>query len=641
MGARGDSCRSTHEVGVSSRTDEKARTQTATMIIDSMGESGQVFISQRDKTRHIRLKGTVRKHQQFKQQNSKLDGLQSTASSQSINSTSPSICISSIHNSIEKSSNNDYMPSLSSSLPLKSLPFTATNHLVIPRETSVSIMSGEGHVANSERNHVLQGHLILDTTATSTLGTSGNNRIKTDFRSRYLVGENISSPTRADSNILTCYDEHVNASCACHVQENSPNNRVDFLTRKPSMSPANLEPRSPLNQSGSPVIDVFHSPTPRPGDRVEDVLTSKRHSPYPRRPSSVKLPSPPPSEQSLHEETSHLSPLSSSPDGISTALMADRGSSSHPEPQEVPLPSTPAIRKISQSPEHPRTTSPALDLYHQDQPTAISPASSPSPVPTSLSVAPRRSPSKSTPFSVADILDPAKFTGNKPHSWTHWRPPQMPSVLGGQGFSSGPDKSPGIINDEQGRHIDDDVSITSSQDNFDPEDDDDMCDDSGKHIGDDDSDDDKRIADENGNLSSDSSKHGKPRRARTAFTYEQLVALENKFKTTRYLSVCERLNLALSLNLTETQVKIWFQNRRTKWKKQNPGLDVNSPTIPQGSGGFGSFSSPYSSMLYGQSLHSYLPSAALMSPLSILRAHGTYNTGQSPTVYYPYFSQTT
>lgn len=57
---------------------------------------------------------------------------------------------------------------------------------------------------------------------------------------------------------------------------------------------------------------------------------------------------------------------------------------------------------------------------------------------------------------------------------------------------------------------------------------------------------------------------GKPRRARTAFTYEQLVALENKFKTTRYLSVCERLNLALSLSLTETQVKIWFQNRRTK-----------------------------------------------------------------------------
>lgn len=86
----------------------------------------------------------------------------------------------------------------------------------------------------------------------------------------------------------------------------------------------------------------------------------------------------------------------------------------------------------------------------------------------------------------------------------------------------------------------------------------------------------------NGKSSSESSSKnsGKPRRARTAFTYEQLVALENKFKTTRYLSVCERLNLAISLSLTETQVKIWFQNRRTKWKKQNPGMDVNSPTVP-------------------------------------------------------------
>jgi len=69
------------------------------------------------------------------------------------------------------------------------------------------------------------------------------------------------------------------------------------------------------------------------------------------------------------------------------------------------------------------------------------------------------------------------------------------------------------------------------------------------------------------------------RRVRTAFTYEQLVALENKFRQTRYLSICERLNISLGLGLTETQVKIWFQNRRTKWKKQNPGLDVNSPTV--------------------------------------------------------------
>ena len=100
---------------------------------------------------------------------------------------------------------------------------------------------------------------------------------------------------------------------------------------------------------------------------------------------------------------------------------------------------------------------------------------------------------------------------------------------------------------------------------------------------------------------------GKPRRARTAFTYEQLVALENKFKTTRYLSVCERLNLALSLNLTETQVKIWFQNRRTKWKKQNPGQDINTPCTTPGT--FSPFGTPSSAagLLYGHpALHPYL-----------------------------------
>lgn len=112
---------------------------------------------------------------------------------------------------------------------------------------------------------------------------------------------------------------------------------------------------------------------------------------------------------------------------------------------------------------------------------------------------------------------------------------------------------------------------------------------------------------EGGGGGSKSVSAGKPRRARTAFTYEQLVALENKFKTTRYLSVCERLNLALSLSLTETQVKIWFQNRRTKWKKQNPGMDVNSPTVPppsvsSASGGASglpySSGGAYSSLLY-------------------------------------------
>lgn len=130
----------------------------------------------------------------------------------------------------------------------------------------------------------------------------------------------------------------------------------------------------------------------------------------------------------------------------------------------------------------------------------------------------------------------------------------------------------------------------------------------------------------------DSSRGGKPRRARTAFTYEQLVALENKFKTTRYLSVCERLNLALSLNLTETQIKIWFQNRRTKWKKQNPGLDVNSPTIPP-TGNTASFNSPFGGMLYSHGLHPYFP----VSSYGLLKARTSFS-GQLP-VFPQHFSQ--
>uniref|UniRef100_A0A8C9HEZ8 NK1 transcription factor-related protein 1 n=2 Tax=Piliocolobus tephrosceles TaxID=591936 RepID=A0A8C9HEZ8_9PRIM len=109
------------------------------------------------------------------------------------------------------------------------------------------------------------------------------------------------------------------------------------------------------------------------------------------------------------------------------------------------------------------------------------------------------------------------------------------------------------------------------------------------------------------------SKSGKPRRARTAFTYEQLVALENKFKATRYLSVCERLNLALSLSLTETQVKIWFQNRRTKWKKQNPGADTSAPT--GGSGGPGPGAGPGTGLPGGLSPLS--PSPPMGAPLGM------------------------
>jgi hypothetical protein len=54
----------------------------------------------------------------------------------------------------------------------------------------------------------------------------------------------------------------------------------------------------------------------------------------------------------------------------------------------------------------------------------------------------------------------------------------------------------------------------------------------------------------------------KPRRRRTAFTHAQLAYLERKFRCQKYLSVADRGDVADALNLSETQVKTWYQNRR-------------------------------------------------------------------------------
>ncbi|XP_046328127.2 homeobox protein engrailed-1-B-like [Haliotis rufescens] len=58
------------------------------------------------------------------------------------------------------------------------------------------------------------------------------------------------------------------------------------------------------------------------------------------------------------------------------------------------------------------------------------------------------------------------------------------------------------------------------------------------------------------------------RKPRQAYSTKQLERLEEEFKTDRYLSVSKRIELSKHLELTETQIKTWFQNRRTKWKKQ-------------------------------------------------------------------------
>uniref|UniRef100_A0A182XD28 Homeobox domain-containing protein n=1 Tax=Anopheles quadriannulatus TaxID=34691 RepID=A0A182XD28_ANOQN len=82
------------------------------------------------------------------------------------------------------------------------------------------------------------------------------------------------------------------------------------------------------------------------------------------------------------------------------------------------------------------------------------------------------------------------------------------------------------------------------------------------------------------------------KRPRTAFSAAQIKALETEFERGKYLSVAKRTALAKQLHLTETQIKIWFQNRRTKWKRKYTA-DVESLASHYYSQlGIGSFARP-------------------------------------------------